>query len=394
MLCSDTMAKPPSLSTHKVGSYTYWATKLHGKRFLFGRTDSVTRVQALRKFVDLLESHNAPLAPTPATQITVTELIAQFIESELPKVPSLTNRKHYLTRFAEFQPQPGRIIGELLPQDVATSDLTQYLSRTLRGRSGHTLKAAYAVILKCWGWAVRRQLLPAGYVPFPGAKSPQEPTPDVSEASLVTDAEIELIFERGEPYGMLPILRALYATGARPGELCRATVRHFSKRQRCITLAPGEWKSGKKTRKHRVIPLPDALAEEIAQACKGKSADDPIFTGPAGAAWTPNRLDKLFRRIRDGQWRRVNENGHFEQLSKRTAAARARETAMREELSLYSLRHRFITDALLAGESIHQVAQHCGTSVKMLERTYAHFRAQDAVALANRVAEKRNGRMD
>ena len=40
---------------------------------------------------------------------------------------------------------------------------------------------------------------------------------------------------------------------------------------------------------------------------------------------------------------------------------------------LYSLRHFMITQRIMAGLSLQQVADMCGTSVSMIEKTYWHL---------------------
>ncbi|GAB5438447.1 hypothetical protein [Falsiruegeria mediterranea] len=44
--------------------------------------------------------------------------------------------------------------------------------------------------------------------------------------------------------------------------------------------------------------------------------------------------------------------------------------------TLYSLRHGFVTEALYANVPIVTVAKSCGTSVQMIEATYAHAMAE------------------
>jgi integrase len=42
------------------------------------------------------------------------------------------------------------------------------------------------------------------------------------------------------------------------------------------------------------------------------------------------------------------------------------------DLALYSLRHFYITTALYAGKSVHEIADNCGTSLAQIEGHYAH----------------------
>ncbi|MGR3616498.1 MAG: hypothetical protein ACU0BB_10690 [Paracoccaceae bacterium] len=45
-------------------------------------------------------------------------------------------------------------------------------------------------------------------------------------------------------------------------------------------------------------------------------------------------------------------------------------------MTLYSLRHGFITSALYAGIPITSIAAACGTSIAMIEMTYGHQLAE------------------
>jgi len=54
---------------------------------------------------------------------------------------------------------------------------------------------------------------------------------------------------------------------------------------------------------------------------------------------------------------------------------------------LYSLRHFMITQRIMAGLSYRQVADMCGTSVMMIEKTYWHL--NDEVRLTSALADYR-----
>ena len=54
---------------------------------------------------------------------------------------------------------------------------------------------------------------------------------------------------------------------------------------------------------------------------------------------------------------------------------------------LYSLRHFMITQRILAGLSFRQVADMCGTSIAMIEKTYWHL--NDEIRLTSALADYR-----
>lgn len=70
--------------------------------------------------------------------------------------------------------------------------------------------------------------------------------------------------------------------------------------------------------------------------------------GKRGAAWNTTRVDRVFKRC--------------------VVAAK-----VRTELTPYALRHLYISQALMQRVAAATVAQLCGTSIAMIERTYGHF---------------------
>jgi integrase len=110
-----------------------------------------------------------------------------------------------------------------------------------------------------------------------------------------TAAETESILVRASPQFRL-IYAALRQCGARPGELCRATIADVDRINRVITLK--EHKTVRKTGHVRRIPIGRKLGELIDQAIGDRKAG-PIFLAPAGRAWTVPNLSRTYSRLRD-----------------------------------------------------------------------------------------------
>jgi integrase len=110
-----------------------------------------------------------------------------------------------------------------------------------------------------------------------------------------TAAETEAILARASPQFRL-IYSALRQCGARPGELCRATIADIDRTANAIVLR--EHKTARKTGKPRRIPIGRKLAELLAQAI-GERKSGPIFLAPAGKAWTVPNLSRTYSRLRD-----------------------------------------------------------------------------------------------
>jgi integrase len=203
----------------------------------------------------------------------------------------------------------------------------------------------------------------------------------------MTAKEVTWFLGKGEAYGVGDVLRVLHATGARPGELCSALVSDFVSSAKQLRLL--HWKNGRKTGMSRRIPLSEEATAIVVRLCRRRKGDEPIFTGPDGAAWTPNRLQKIFRKIREGKWRGLTDGGQFEQLTQKQALLRIKKTAQRESLTLYDFRHLWISDALQQGVPVATIATMAGTSIKMVEKTYGHFRSDDLGAVASMIEKRR-----
>ena len=110
-----------------------------------------------------------------------------------------------------------------------------------------------------------------------------------------TAAETAAILLRASPQFRL-IYSALRQCGARPGELCRATIADIDRAANAIVLR--EHKTARKTGKPRRIPIGRKLGELLTQAIVDRKAG-PIFLSPAGKPWKVNNLSRTYSRLRD-----------------------------------------------------------------------------------------------
>jgi integrase len=120
--------------------------------------------------------------------------------------------------------------------------------------------------------------------------------PRVAQRDRVpTTAETEAILARASAQFRL-IYSALRQCGARPGELCRATIADIDRTANAIVLH--EHKTARKTGKPRRIPIGHKLGALLDQAI-GSRTEGPIFLSPAGKAWTVPNLSRTYGRLRD-----------------------------------------------------------------------------------------------
>ncbi len=92
------------------------------------------------------------------------------------------------------------------------------------------------------------------------------------------------------------IYLALRQCGARPGELCRATIADVDRVNRVITLK--EQKTARKTGKPRRIPIGRKLGDLLDQAI-GTRTEGPVFLSPADRQWRVGNLSRTYSRLRD-----------------------------------------------------------------------------------------------
>ena len=140
--------------------------------------------------------------------------------------------------------------------------------------------------------------------------------------------------------GLRELVTAAALTGARLGELTSARVREFDLEVAILTV---RGKTGE-----RPIHLPPAAVQLLLAQATAKRPHDHLFTTVTGHPWTKS-------------------------LHSRPFAAAVKRAELDPATVAYSLRHTWISHALKAGVPVKAVADHCGTSMTMLERYYAKF---------------------
>ncbi len=140
------------------------------------------------------------------------------------------------------------------------------------------------------------------------------------------------------------LITGAFLTGARYGELAEARVAQFDVRAK--TLRVGVGKTGART-----IILQTSAADFLAEISHKRDLRDFLFVRSDGSRW--KKSDQT-RPIKD--------------------ALRAAELST--DGSLYALRHTYISRAIEGRVPLNIIADNCGTSVRMIERTYAKILAE------------------
>jgi integrase len=123
----------------------------------------------------------------------------------------------------------------------------------------------------------------------------------------------------------------------------------------------------------RHINLNDTAVDILGRLCKGRDPEEFIFQRPWRKPWSKKTLNTRLHSIQ------------------RIAVALG--TKVRANISIYDFRHLWISEALMAGVDVMTVAKMAGTSVRMIETVYGHFRTDHFAEAQRRLEEQRKARL-
>lgn len=372
------MPRQPKVRKKKVGKSSYWYTEAGGETY-FGNVNDVPYAEAQKLFAEHLK--NVVHGNRKLNTLTCAELIEHFLEwVKLNRAEANYKRKkQHCNEFGNFRSK-GQRIADLPANRVRDSDLTNWLRscQTNRKNGPQTLLHRYRSILHCWNWGTRNPSpdshLPPSFRPFAAVEPPRVPRSVLTEDDLIRDDEIDTLFKAAEvdldafhsfgpkhqrernPYkDFADMLRCYQHTGARTGELAKVEVADFQPRTRQVVLGNHKTSKSQRDPLPRGITLNDEAMAVFDAQCSGKNKKDRVFTTSDGKPWAtrslPARLD------------RVKEIAKQEKLG-----------CVRGSITIYSFRHLWISEIIMAGVDVATVARMAGTSISMIERTYGHFR--------------------
>jgi integrase len=170
--------------------------------------------------------------------------------------------------------------------------------------------------------------------PYHGVATPRATHFSEAQARALIDATPDKEFAE--------LLAAGFFTGARYGELIACSVRDFDESAKTLSV---DGKTGPRT----IILQPEAVS--FFQTVSGKrGVDEPLLKRADGARWN-----------RSHQQRRMA-----------TALQRA---GLDPAGTFYALRHSYISRAIEGEVPLNIIAENCGTSVRIIETTYAKILA-------------------
>jgi integrase len=240
----------------------------------------------------------------------------------------------------------GTAFGRLRLSTLRAPELREWRDR-LRGRGGKPLAAAAANRTLTALKAALNFAIYEGYAaaeltselrrvrPLPGGKRRRD---------LYLDLEQRRALLRVATGAVRDLIEAVALTGARAGELVSACVSQFDARTQVMTF---RGKTGERT-----VPLSPAAVALFERLAGARAPQARLLVRDDGRPWAHSDWDE---RVRDA------------------ARAAGLPSEPGAGTCLYTLRHSFITEALLGGLSTLEVARLVGTSVTMIEKHYGHL---------------------
>jgi len=210
-------------------------------------------------------------------------------------------------------------------------------------KHGTTVRAMFNKGAKM-GW------LPQGFRPFALVENIRLDPRPLLESDLPTPTEVKALLATATD-DMLDIVIVYHATGMRTHELIEARCGDFQPNARTIVL--GRHKRSRTMREPipRTVTINATAHAVLMRRCEKRNADKLIFPNRAGNPYTSVLLDDRFATLR-------------------------KRAGVRAGITPYSFRHLWISEALMVGVDVIVAARMAGTSIKMIETVYGHFRTQ------------------
>jgi integrase len=297
----------------------------------------LTYWQAQDRAQSTARNSNGPVVAKPLTVGRAAEIYLEKLEAKNPRTARDTRGRlnlHFLKKF-----------GDELVTSLTKSKLEGWLNtmalkspdREAVRRSKDSANRVLSMVKALLNHALRD---PANGItddhawrlvkPYHGVATPR--------ATHFSEAQARALIEAAPDKEFADLLTAGFLTGARYGELIASSIRDFDEVARTLSV---DGKTGPRT-----IILQAEAVSFFQSVCGGRSGDEPLLRRGDGDRWN-----------RSHQQRRMA-----------TALQRA---GLDQEGTFYALRHSYISRAIEGEVPLNIIAENCGTSVRIIEATYA-----------------------
>jgi integrase len=293
--------------------------------------------QAQDKAQSVARHSNGSVAAKPLTVRRAAEVYLEKLEAKNPRTARDTRGRLNLHFLNEFGDELVTNLTKWKLEGWLNSMALKSQDREAVRRSKDTANRVLSMIKALLNHALRD---PANGItddhawrlvkPYHGVATPR--------ATHFSEAQARALIEATPDREFADLLTAGFLTGARYGELIDSSVRDFDEAARTLSV---DGKTGPRT-----IILQSEAVSFFKTACGGRGADEPLLRRRDGARWN-----------RSHQQRRM--------------ALALERAGLDQEGTFYALRHSYISRAIEGEVPLNIIAENCGTSVRIIETTYA-----------------------
>lgn len=338
------MRVPKIFSRVRASGNRHWYVRIDGKQVALGSDETAAK----REYKMIVLRLNAG---EPGQSMRLGSLVGRYLDWSKKHHATATYHEHarILTDLVDYLPQ------RIAVEAITRGNVIEWLEAHPRWHNGGR-RSAISSLSACLRWAIERELIERN--PIAEIKRP----PKGKRKQVVSDTAMTQILAGIDSDAFRDVVLFAIEQGARPEEIRKIEARQYDCERGLIVLQVDEHKTGAKTQRKRIIYLTEA-SKEIVERLIASHKDGPIFCDEVGKPWTRHTISSRFRTL----YRRGLPR-----------------------ISIYALRHTYVTRGLAKGLSDSMVAELAGHSdPSMVQRVYGHLVEEvDAV----REAARRLGR--
>ncbi len=369
------MPRKPTIGYY--ASRTAYYTKVKGEQYRLAvgpddAPDGPTYLAALDAFKDLMGRSKVDSAGNENTVRTLFNAYLDACEGK-KRGSTLALKRSMLKTFVD---RHGELkIGQVKPFHAESVIAEMRKPRTVRNRilkwSDGTVATFLLHLKAAFGWGVKNELISRN--PLKNVETPHSRT-RARERIVSPEEHATVLATLCHPHcqPLRRLIAALENTGARPGELCNATMADFNPQLGTITYFADDKRRedefAHKTAgngKDRTIYLTGEVLETVKEQAKGKKPTDLIFPNNKGRKYSRQVLAGCFRNIR-------------------------KRTGLRHYVP-YAYRHTLATRWLEAGKPVEMLAELLGNTPATIHKHYSHL-CRSHATLRGMLEEFRKGK--
>lgn len=312
-----------------------------------------------------------------AGRITVSELGPDWLDRQKAHLKPSTYRLYESGWRNHVEPR----WGDTALTRIVFSDVQAWVAKMAAERGASSVRTSFEILARILDDAVHDRRLPSN--PARGVKLPQKTR---KPSKYLTQTQVWQLADESGRYKALVLLLAY--VGLRWGEAAGLRVRDIDFLRRRALLHENAVQVGSKMvvgtlkgHKHRTVPLPRFVVDELAKHCVGKGADDLLWLAQDGGHLGPPGSDDSWL------------SGAVSRCQAAAAESRQREGAQPTapifpRVTAHDLRHTAASLAISSGANVKAVQRMLGhASAAMTLDIYADLFDDDLEDVARRMEE-------